>query len=273
MQNCSSSESLRPIPFFRFIGIIPHQKLNLSLAPGFNNTMWFLSQSLHTKFTATQQFLMGPWEEKHHFERAGMGRSSAFPVFFRNAHLSAQRVGGLKEPPPSSHSSVTQRQLHRKTSFLSAILPHCSSSSLHPFLSAAHSFTHTHTHSQAVISILMDAQENVNVTKWEIWGEKKNTSVDIEKVRLWNGRAALYPQHSPGWLWVWSGCWWVWINLLNTARPQGLNPSDWWIQGKSRWSRFHWFHLFFLVWKVVSSLVALTLFFFIHLYFVSQALS
>lgn len=212
--------------------------------------------------------------EKKSITLNGRGWGGPLLSLFSSGMLTCQRsvsAGWKSLPHPAIHLShkgnFTGRQAFSPPFFLTAPRRLSIPSSL------PHTHSHTHTHSQAVISILMDAQESVNVTKWETWGEKKNTSVDIEKVRLWNGSAALYPQHSPGWLWVWSGCWWVWINLLNTARPQGLNPSDWWIQGKSHWSRFHWFHLFFLVWQVVSSLVALTLFFFIHLYCVSQALS
>lgn len=159
-----------------------------------------------------------------------MGRSSTFPVFFRNAHLSACRQD-WQSLPPSSHSSDTQRQLHRKTSFLSAILPRHSSPCLPLSLSLSHA--RSHTHSQASISILMDVPENMNVNKWETRSEEEKTSGDTEREGL-GMSANLYVAFS--WLTQTealvdlSG-----PNLLgNTARPKGPNPSDWWIQGKSR---------------------------------------
>lgn len=135
-------ENLHSVPSFR---LIPYQKLALSLALDLITQCDSSSKACTPSSPPHNSSLWVHAKEKHHFEGAGMRRSSTLPVFFRNAHLSAQRVGRLKEPPPSSHSSDIQRQLHRKTSFLPAILPHRSSSSQHPLLSLSHTHSHTHT--------------------------------------------------------------------------------------------------------------------------------
>lgn len=165
--------------------------------------MWFLTQSLNPKFTATQQFLMGSCRRKTGLWRGGDEEVFYFPIFYRNAHLSA--AGWKSLPHPAIHlthkGNFTGRQAFSPPFFLTA--PHRLS------VQSSLTHTHSHTHSQAVISMLMDVQENMNVNQWETCAEKK-TSTDTEKEGM--GMAAylsswvnLLPDS------IWEGCWLVWI--------------------------------------------------------------
>lgn len=103
--------------------------------------------------------------EKHHFEGAGTGRNSTFSCFLQECSLvsAAWRRPERASPIPpfiwrtKAISQEDQLSLCHSSSLLLVLSP--------SFLSFSHA--HSHTRSQAVISILMEVQENVNVKEWE----------------------------------------------------------------------------------------------------------
>lgn len=123
---------------------------------------------------------------------------------------------GLKEtsPHPAIHRTHKGNFTGRRAFSLPFFLTY--SLSLRPFLSL--SLPHT----RAVISILMDVQENMNVNRWETGGEKNTQAATLrEKAWEWQ-RTSLSVAFS-------------WLTpsvdpspdpLGNTARPKDPNPSD-----------------------------------------------
>lgn len=139
--------------------------------------MWFLIQSLHPKFTTTQQFLMGPCKRKASLWRGGDEEVFYFARFLQECSLVSAACRQAERASPIQpfiwHTKATSQEDKLSPCYSSSPLLVVSTSLT---LSIAHSFTHTH--SQAVISILMDVQENMNVNKWE-------TRSEINKRRQW----------------------------------------------------------------------------------------
>ncbi len=108
---------------------------------------------------------MGPCRRKASLWRGGNGEVFCFPCFLQECSLvsAAWRWPERASPHPAIHrthkDNFTGRRAFSAPRRLSPSLP----------LSQAHS----HTHSRAVISILMDVQENMNVNKWETLGERR----------------------------------------------------------------------------------------------------
>ena len=180
MQNCSSlqacvqSHSLDLLELFHIKSLTSFLPLDLLIQCDSSSTACTPSSPPHSSSLWTH--------EKKSITLNGRGRGGPLLSPFPSGMLTCQRsvsAGWKSLPHPAIHLShkgnFTGRQAFSLPFFLAAPRRLSIPSSL--------PLTHSHTHSQAVISILMDARENVNVTKWETWDEKKKKKTTMVTLR------------------------------------------------------------------------------------------